>query len=93
MSKESEFYEKLKQSLLETTSFPTRYMFKFIIPTDEEKFKMIEEIYDNLGAVIDSKPSKNGNYTSLTILVRMNDPEEIIIKYKEVSKVEGVISL
>ena len=93
MSKESEFYEKLKQSLLETTSFPTKYMFKFIIPTDDEKFKTIEAIFDNLGAVIDSKPSKNGKYTSLTILVRMNDPEEIIQKYQEVAKVDGVISL
>ncbi len=93
MSKESEFYEKLKQSLLETTSFPTKYMFKFIIPTDQKKFKMIEEIFDNLGAVIDSKPSKNGKYTSLTVLVNMKNPEEIIEKYQEVSKVEGVISL
>ncbi len=93
MSKESEFYEKLKKSLEETTSFPTKYMFKFIIPTDEDKFKMIEAIFDNLGAVIDSKPSKNGKYTSMTILVRMNNPEEIIEKYQEVSKVEGVISL
>ena len=93
MSKESEFYEKLKQSLLETTDFPTKYMFKFIIPTDKDKFKMIEEIFDNLGAVIDSKPSKNGKYTSLTVLVNMKNPEEIIEKYKEVSKVEGVISL
>jgi len=93
MSKESEFYEKLRQSLLETTEFPTKYMFKFIIPTDKGKSKMIEEIFDNLGAVIDSKPSKNGKYTSLTVLVNMKDPEEIIEKYKEVSKVEGVISL
>jgi putative lipoic acid-binding regulatory protein len=68
-------------------------MFKFIIPTDKDKSKMIEEIFDNLGAVIDSKPSKNGKYTSLTVLVNMKDPEEIIKKYKQVSKVEGVISL
>ena len=69
MSKESEFYEKLRQSLLETTEFPTKYMFKFIIPTDKDKFKTIEEIFN------------------------MNTPEEIIEKYKQVSKVEGVISL
>jgi putative lipoic acid-binding regulatory protein len=93
MSKESEFYKKLKQSLLETTEFPTKYMFKFIIPTDKGKFRMIETIFDNIGAVINSKPSKNGKYTSLSILVTMNDPDAIIEKYREVSKVEGVISL
>ena len=93
MSKEKDFYKKLKVSLTETTEFPTQYMFKFIIPTDEVKFKTIEEIFDNLGAVINSKPSKTGKYTSLTILVKMENPDQIIEKYKEVAKVEGVISL
>ena len=93
MSKESDFYEKLKKSLIETTEFPTKYMYKFIIPSGDEKFKQIENIFDNMGAVINSKPSKTGKYTSLTILVKMESPDDIINKYQEVSKVEGVISL
>ncbi len=93
MSKESDFYEKLKKSLIETTEFPTKYMYKFIIPSEDHKFKQIENIFDNLGAVINSKPSKTGKYISLTILVNMKSPDDIIEKYKEVSKVEGVISL
>ena len=93
MSKESDFYKKLKNSLLETTKFPTQYMFKFIIPSDQEKFDQIDQIFNNLGAVITSKPSKTGKYKSMTILVKINSPEEIIEKYKEVSKVDGVISL
>jgi len=93
MSKESDFYEKLKKSLVETTEFPTKYMYKFIIPSGDDKFKQIEGIFDNLGAVINSKPSKTGKYTSLTILVKMKSPDQIISKYQEVSKVEGVISL
>lgn len=93
MSKESDFYKKLEASLNETTTFPTKYMYKFIIPTDKEKFATIESIFDNLGAVINSKPSKTGKYTSLTVLVNMDSAEQVIEKYKEVSKVEGVISL
>lgn len=93
MSKEAEFYKKLKKTLLETTEFPTKYMYKFIIPTSDEKFNEIESIFDNMGAVINSKPSKTGKYNSLTIVVNMKSPEEIIEKYKEVAKVEGVISL
>jgi len=93
MSKESDFYKKLKQSLLETTEFPTKYLFKFIVPSDEEKLKKIESIFDNMGAVIDLKPSKNGKYTSISILVIMKDPDMVISKYQEVSHVEGVISL
>jgi len=93
MSKESEFYDKLKKSLDETSTFPTKYMFKFIIPADKEKFKNIETIFDNIGAVINSKPSKTGKYNSLTILVNMQSADDIIDKYKEVSKIDGVISL
>ena len=93
MNKEEEFYKKLKESLLETTQFPTKYMYKFIIPKSDEKFSQIEHIFDNLGAVISSKPSKTGKYVSLTVIVSMPGPDEIIAKYKEVSKVEGVISL
>lgn len=93
MSKESDFYNKLRKSLDETTEFPSKYMYKFIIPTGEENFKKIETIFDNMGAVINSKPSKTGKYTSLTILVKMDSPDHVISKYQEVSKVEGVISL
>ena len=93
MSKESEFYDKLKLSLEETTTFPTNYMFKFIIPTDKDKFEQIDNMFNKLGAVIRSKTSKNEKFTSLTILVDMNSSSEIIEKYKEVGTVEGVISL
>lgn len=93
MSKESEFYEKLKKSLDETTTFPAEYMYKFIIPASEEKLKDIESIFDNIGAVINSKPSKTGKYNSLTIMVKMESADDIIEKYIEVSKIDGVISL
>jgi len=93
MSKESDFYEKLRGTLKETTTFPTKYMFKFIIPSGDADFNKIESIFNNIGAVINSKPSKTGKYTSLTILVKMESADEIIKKYKAVSKIEGVISL
>jgi hypothetical protein len=93
MDKETEFYEKLKKSLEETTTFPTQYLFKFIIPSDNKKFKEIEDVFNNLGAVINSKPSSGGKYTSISVHVKMNNADEIIAKYQEVGKVEGVISL
>lgn len=93
MSKESDFFKKLKLSLEETTTFPSEYMYKFIIPTSSDKIKRIENIFNNLGAVITSKPSKNGKFTSLTIVVNMDSADQIISKYEEVGKVEGVIAL
>ncbi|KAB5491559.1 DUF493 family protein [Flagellimonas taeanensis] len=95
MEKENtdEFYARLKEQLLENTSWPSNYLYKFIVPTDEERIAQIQDIFDNTGAVIESKKSKNGNYTSLSITVNLKDPDEVIKKYKEVAVVEGVISL
>jgi len=93
MKKKEEFYKKLKVSLEDTTKFPTKYMFKFIIPTDETKVKEIKEIFNYSGVVINTKPSKTGKYKSLTIVVIMKNADEIIKKYKEVAHIEGVISL
>lgn len=89
-----EFYKKLKSQLLDTSNWPSIYLFKFIVPTNPQKIKGIEEIFNNLGAVINTKQSKKGSYTSVSINVRMQSPDEVIEKYKEVGqKVEGVISL
>ncbi len=68
-------------------------MFKFIIPANDEKEKEIEDVFNHTGAVINTKLSKTGKYKSLTVLVTMLNADQIIIKYKEVGKVEGVISL
>ena len=92
-NKEEDFYKKLKLSLEDTTTFPSEYMYKFIIPTDKDKLKAIETIFDYSGAVINTKPSKTGKYNSITILVTMKSADEVISKYKEVATIEGVISL
>jgi putative lipoic acid-binding regulatory protein len=89
-----EFYKKLKAQLYDTALWPSEYLYKFIVITDKEKIVQIEDLFDNLGAVIETKESKNGKYTSVSINVSMKNPEAVIDKYKEVAeKVEGVISL
>jgi len=88
------FYNNLKEKLYDTCVWPSEYLYKFIVKTDLSKIKTIESIFDNLGAVIHTIPSKKGNYTSVSINVVMRTPEDVIVKYKEVgSQVEGVISL
>ncbi|UII76076.1 DUF493 domain-containing protein [Flagellimonas sp. HMM57] len=87
------FYARLKEQLLENTKWPSNYLYKFIVPTDKEKIDQITNIFNMAGAVIESKQSKKGTYTSVSITVLLNSPDEVIAKYKEVSGVEGVISL
>ncbi len=88
-----EFYAKLKIQLADTSIWPTKYLYKFIVPSDLEKVLEIENIFDNMGAVITTKESSKGKYTSISILVKMKNPEHVIVKYKQVANVEGVISL
>lgn len=88
-----EFYKRLRIQLEENSSWPSTYLYKFIVPTDQAKIDQIYAIFDQNGAVIESKKSKNGNYTSVSITVSMKDPDAVIAKYIEVSAVEGVISL
>ncbi|PIB27901.1 DUF493 family protein [Maribacter sp. 4G9] len=87
------FYNKLKEQLTATSSWPSNYLYKFIVLSDQEKIKAIHNIFDNMGAVIESKKSKKGKYTSVSITVNLKDPDEVIAKYKEVGAIEGVISL
>ena len=89
-----EFYNKLRVQLAETTSWPSEYLYKFIVITDKVKITQIEDIFDNTGAVINTKESKNGKYTSVSVNVIMKNPDAVILKYQEVTNnVEGVISL
>ena len=90
---QQEFYKKLKIQLEETTTFPSKYMYKFIVPTIEGKIEEVTAKFDNLGAHISTKKSKNGKYTSISIQVVMESADAVIVKYKEVSVVEGIISL
>lgn len=94
MDNQEEFYKKLKVQLADTSIWPSVYLYKFIVPTQKEKITLVASIFDNLGSVINTKQSKNGKYTSVSIKVRMKSPAHVIEKYKEIAdKVEGVISL
>jgi len=88
-----EFYERLRLQLEEDTTWPSPYMFKFIVPSSLEKIAEIERIFDNTNAKIQTRDSSKGTYTSVSIRVIMESPNAVIEKYLEVSKVEGVISL
>jgi len=87
------FYDRLKEELLKSSLWPSEYLYKFVVPTDIEKIKQIETIFDNAGAVINTSRSKTGKYTSVSISIKMKNPDAVIQKYIEVSGIEGIISL
>lgn len=91
--KTKEFYLRLREELATTSNWPTIYLYKFIVPTDPSKINQVEDAFNNMGAVINTVQSKNGNFTSISVNVKMDNPDHVIEKYLEVSSVEGIISL
>jgi uncharacterized protein len=91
--KTEDFYNRLREELNNTSTWPSEYLYKFIVPTDAKKIEAVENTFDNMGAVIKTKKSKNEKYTSLSVNVRMNNADDIIQKYIDVSTIEGIISL
>jgi len=88
-----DFYKRLKEELINSTIWPSEYLFKFIVPTDQKKITIIEDAFNNMGAVIKTQPSKNAKYTSISINVTMKSAQSVIDKYQELAVIEGIISL
>jgi uncharacterized protein len=88
-----EFYDRLKVELDLSNSWPALYLYKFIVPTDQDNIERVEQAFDCMGAVIKTTKSKTGKFTSISVDVMMKDSQEIIDKYIEVSTIKGIISL
>lgn len=87
------FYERLKVELDMSNTWPAEYLFKFIVPTENDNVKRVEDAFDCMGAILKTTKSKTGKFTSISVDVTMKDAQEIIDKYIEVSTIKGIISL
>ena len=90
--KNAEFYKSLREKLNEQTEWPTVYLFKFIIPADNQKMAQVNELFDG-SAQITTRASNKGNYLSISAKEVMMNAESIIVKYKKAAEIEGIISL
>jgi putative lipoic acid-binding regulatory protein len=91
--KTEEFYIRLREELGNTSTWPNEYLYKFIVPTSPSKIEEVENAFNNMGAVIQTSQSKTGKYTSISINVMMEGPNQVVEKYIQVSNIEGIISL
>jgi len=79
------FREKLDQHY----SWPSLYMFKFIVPAGKEE--EVKQLFPMHTAT--EKPSRQGNYTSVTIQMMMPSSDAVIDIYLKASKIEGIVAL
>lgn len=90
MSETDPKYQKMKALLDDVHQWPCVYTFKFIVPIAE-----VAKVGLFVGedAEVNSKPSKKGNYISLTIKKRCQSSDEVLAIYERVSGTKGIISL
>ncbi len=81
--------KSFKAALDEEYSFPTEYVFKFIIKSSSKQ-NVIDLLPD---AMIKEKKSTKGKYVSITLTQFVKNSSEIVYIYEKASKIKGVISL
>jgi hypothetical protein len=84
--------ESLRTKLVETTTFPTVYMFKFIVEADNRKIALVENLFQEEAEIL-TKQSDKGRYISITSKQVMMTVDEIIEVYKKAAEINGIMFL
>ena len=83
------WFDSFRLKLDQNHSWPTLYIFKFIVPKGKEdevrKLFPLHNTYE--------RESKNGNYISLTFQMMMPSGAAVIEVYQKASVIEGLIAL
>ena len=85
-------YTEFKKKLEVEHSFPSVYMFKFIVPADNQKIALVESLFTE-EAELNQKQSSKGSYYSLTARQVVMSADEIIEIYKKATAIEGLMAL
>lgn len=84
-------FSALKEKLA-NEKWPEMYMYKFIMPADNQKIAQVEALFDSMADVVIRNSSK-GNYVSITAKEMAVNENAVIKKYEAAAKIEGVMVL
>lgn len=84
--------KNFKEKLIESTTFPTVYMYKFIVPSENRAIALVENLFEP-ETDIHTKESGNGKYTSITGMQVVMDVEEIMVVYRKAAQIKGIMFL
>lgn len=86
---DEQWFENFKIQLDQFYAWPALYTFKFIVPAGKEQ--ELKVLFHNHTTT--ERPSKKGNYTSITIDVMAPNAEAVVEFYKAATKIEGIVAL
>jgi putative lipoic acid-binding regulatory protein len=84
--------DNFRQKLVESMSFPSVYMFKFIVASENRNIALVENLFE-AGTDIHTKESGKGRYTSVTAKQVVVNVDEIIEIYKKAALIKGIMFL
>jgi putative lipoic acid-binding regulatory protein len=86
---DSNWINGFKEKLDNHYTWPSLFMFKFIVPNGkEDEVKNLFPLHTST-----EKSSSKGNYTSITIKMMMPSSDAVVEVYKKAASVEGLIAL
>lgn len=86
---DQEWFDNFRIKLEQHYSWPSLYMFKFIVPSGKEE--ELKKLFPN--HTFTEKNSAQGKYTSLTMQIMASSSDAVIEVYQKAAVVEGLIAL
>lgn len=85
-------FKNLRYRLMETESWPLKYMFKFITPNNSGKVEQIKELLPQHGE-LSFKHTSSLKHVAITCVATMKSADEIIDITEKVDQIDGVLIL
>lgn len=85
-------YSNLMLRLVKDFTWPTNYMFKFIVPFEADYLNSVKLLFSEK-STINHRESKNSKYISVTALQMCENPDEVIAIYKKAEEISNIIAL
>jgi len=82
----------VEQKLENQGNWPQVYLFKFIIPNDNQKLARVEALFGP-EAQVSLNQSRTGKFISVSAKEMMMSPEEVIQRYERSASIDGLMSL
>jgi len=87
------FYDRLQEELEKNAEWPTKYMYKFIMPNLDENVEKVKKRFGDQPIDFKKNYSKTGKYVSVTVVTEEQNPEAVINRYKAMEDIEGLVAL
>lgn len=89
MSFDENNLKRFQAALDAHSSWPSRYLFKFIVP--QAKLAALMVIFE--GAPYSMRDSQKGNYVGFTVEIEVASSDAVVEIYRRAAKIEGIIAL